>query len=57
MDIKRNKKHIEFEIKYNNQPGLHTFSMCEECNECGHRGRTRACNNCLAKELLRMKDE
>jgi len=49
--MKRNKHQIEWEIRHNNTPGYHTFLICPECNYNMHRGKTRACNICLKKEL------
>ncbi len=47
---KRTKKHIQWEIDWNNYDGMHTFSMCK-CGRRWHRGETRACNLYLKEEL------
>lgn len=45
---KQRTKEIEFDMKYNNSAGLHTFSMCT-CNREGCRASK--CNQCLNEEL------
>ena len=50
---KRTKEVIQWEINWNNKEGVHTFSMCI-CGREGHRGETRACNQCLKEEFEKL---
>lgn len=57
--IKVSIEMIKSNIRYEKQPGLHTFSLCRTCNKNG--SRSCKCAECWKKDLAKyekkLKDE